>query len=99
VLRHDFQPGKLVLGVFLTGAAVAFEGDARGLWHVPWFAMVPIMVGGLCLAAIAGTIAYAVRRRRGGANPGGTRPHGPGDHGSGSSHSGGRGPYAHDSGT
>ncbi|GHJ35033.1 hypothetical protein [Streptomyces sp. TS71-3] len=59
---HEFQPGKLVVGVALTGAAVAFGGDARGLWDVPWFAMAPIVVGGLCLAAVAGTISYAIRR-------------------------------------
>ncbi|GHH78737.1 hypothetical protein GCM10018793_30010 [Streptomyces sulfonofaciens] len=64
MLRHDFQPGKLVAGVFLTGAAIVFGGDARGLWSVPWFAMPPIVVGGLCLAAVTGALSYAVRHRR-----------------------------------
>lgn len=62
--RHDFQPGKLVAGVFLIAAAVVFGGDARGLWHTPWAAMIPLVSGGLCLAGATGTITYAVRRRR-----------------------------------
>lgn len=64
MLRHDFQPGKLVAGTFLTGAAVVFGGDAAGLWSAPWFAMVPMVVGGLCLAGATGTITYALRHRR-----------------------------------
>lgn len=64
MLRHDVQPGKLVAGVALLGAAVVFGGDARGLWSVPWFVMAPIVVGGLCLAGATGTIASAVRYHR-----------------------------------
>lgn len=64
MLRHDVQPGKLVAGVALLAAAVVFGGDARGLWSVPWFVMVPIVVGGLCLAGATGTLTYAVRHRR-----------------------------------
>ncbi len=65
MLRHEFQPGKLVAGLILTGAAVVFGGDAAGLWSVPWFVMVPIVVGGLNLAGAMGTIAYGLRRRGG----------------------------------
>jgi hypothetical protein len=69
MMRHDFQPGKLVVGVVLLGAAIVFGGDARGLWSVPWFAMAPLVVGGLCLAGATGTIAYALRHRRGRPRP------------------------------
>jgi hypothetical protein len=69
VPRHDFQPGKLVAGVFLLGAAITFGGDARGLWSVPWFAMVPIVASGLSLAAATGTINKALRHRRGRRRP------------------------------
>ncbi|MFB7494111.1 hypothetical protein ACFC09_05305 [Streptomyces sp. NPDC056161] len=61
---HEFQPGKLVIGVFLSGAAVAYAGDAGGLWDTPWFAMVPLVVCGLCLAGAAAVLARLIRRRR-----------------------------------
>jgi hypothetical protein len=80
VLRHDVQPGKLVAGLALLGAAVAFGGDARGLWSVPWFVMVPIVVGGLCLAGATGTLTYAVRYRRRRPRTGAPGVHGTGPH-------------------
>ncbi|MFE9608536.1 hypothetical protein [Streptomyces sp. NPDC006012] len=61
---HEFQPGKLIIGAFLIGAAVAYAGDAGGLWDTPWFAMVPLVVCGLCLAGTAAMIARLIRRRR-----------------------------------
>ena len=64
MLRHEFQPGKLVAGVSLTGAAVFFGGDAIGLWSAPWYAMMPIVLGGLCLAGATGMVSHALRYRR-----------------------------------
>ncbi|GGX38436.1 hypothetical protein [Streptomyces fructofermentans] len=64
MLRHEFQPGRLVAGGFLTLAGGLYAGDAGGLWDTPWFAVIPLVVGGLCLAALAGTVAQAVRGRR-----------------------------------
>ncbi|MFH9087635.1 MULTISPECIES: hypothetical protein [unclassified Streptomyces] len=65
MLRHEFQPGKLVAGLFLTATGVAFAGDAGGLWETPWFAVVPLVVGGLCLAGAAAALARGIRRRGG----------------------------------
>ncbi|MER5598185.1 hypothetical protein [Streptomyces sp. NPDC002265] len=62
--RHEFQPGRLVAGVFLGLAGVVFAGDAGGLWHTPWFAVIPMVVGGLCLAGAAGIVAKGIRLRR-----------------------------------
>ncbi|MGW1255030.1 hypothetical protein ACWD5Q_07480 [Streptomyces sp. NPDC002513] len=64
MLRHEFQPGRLVAGAFLAVAGVVFAGDARGAWETPWFAIVPIVGGGLCLAAVSGLLARAIRRGR-----------------------------------
>nr|WP_202516033.1 MULTISPECIES: hypothetical protein [unclassified Streptomyces] len=64
-MRHEFQPGKLVAGLSLTAAGAVFAGDAGGLWDVPWFAIVPLVVGGLCLAGATATLARAIRRRGG----------------------------------
>ncbi|MFI8190683.1 hypothetical protein ACIF8T_18035 [Streptomyces sp. NPDC085946] len=78
MLRHEFQPGKLVAGLVLTAAGVVYAGDAGGLWDTPWFAVIPLVVGGLCLAGAAGFLAGRVRRRRGAGRPGtggaGARP-------------------------
>lgn len=76
MLRHDLQPGKLVAGVILTGTAVAFGGDARGLWTVPWALMVPLLVGGLCLAGVVGMVGYVVQYRRRRGRKSGTGTHG-----------------------
>ena len=61
--RHEFQPGRLVAGVFLTLTGVVYAGDAGGLWDTPWFVVIPLVTGGLCLAAAAGALAHGIRRR------------------------------------
>ncbi|MFE1026958.1 hypothetical protein ACFW5I_20710 [Streptomyces sp. NPDC058818] len=65
MLRHRFQPGRLVAGFFLTLAGVIYAGDAGGLWETPWFVLIPLVVGGLCTAGAVGVLAQAVHRRRG----------------------------------
>lgn len=65
MLRHEFQPGRLVAGLFLTATGAAFAGDAYGLWDTPWFVAVPLVMGGLCLAAGTGLLARRLRGRRG----------------------------------
>jgi membrane protein implicated in regulation of membrane protease activity len=64
VLRHEFQPGKLVAGLFLTLAGVIYAGDAGGLWETPWFAVIPLVVVGLFLAGTVALVTRSVRRRR-----------------------------------
>ncbi|MGW7262498.1 hypothetical protein [Streptomyces sp. NPDC054842] len=64
MLRHEFQPGKLVAGCFLALAGVVYAGDAGGLWETPWFAVIPIVTGGLCLAGATAFLTSALRRRR-----------------------------------
>ncbi|MET9561201.1 hypothetical protein ABZY07_12730 [Streptomyces tauricus] len=61
--RHEFKPGRLVAGLFLTLTAVIYAGDAGGLWETPWFAVIPLVTGGLCLAALTGSAAHGIRRR------------------------------------
>ncbi|WP_395572086.1 hypothetical protein [Streptomyces sp. BK79] len=65
MLRHRFQPGRLVAGAFLTAAGVVYAGDAGGLWQTPWFVLIPLVVGGLCVAGAVGVLARTVHRRRG----------------------------------
>ncbi|MGW2423755.1 hypothetical protein ACWC0C_31645 [Streptomyces sp. NPDC001709] len=65
MLRHEFQPGKLVAGLFLTATGVVFAGDAGGVWKTPWVAIVPLVVGGLLLAGVTAFVARAIRRRGG----------------------------------
>ncbi|MFD8369369.1 hypothetical protein ACFV2Z_01130 [Streptomyces sp. NPDC059688] len=65
MLRHEFEPGKLVAGLFLIAAGVVYAGDAGGLWETPRFAIVPLVVGGLCLAGATAVVARGMRRRGG----------------------------------
>ncbi|MEV6650398.1 hypothetical protein [Streptomyces sp. NPDC051219] len=62
--RHEFQPGRLVAGVALLTTGVAFAGDATGAWETPWYAMVPLVMGGLAVSALTGVVTLAVRRHR-----------------------------------
>ncbi|MEU9108509.1 hypothetical protein AB0D54_30085 [Streptomyces xanthophaeus] len=62
--RHEFQPGRLVAGVALTVAGVLYLLDNSGEADLPWFTVVPLALGGLCLAALVGMMTYAVRRDR-----------------------------------
>lgn len=65
MLRHEFQPGRLVAGTFLTVAGIVYAGDAGDAWETPWFVMIPLIIGGLCLAGATGILTRAIRRRRG----------------------------------
>ena len=64
MLRHEFQPGKLVAGAALIAAAVLFLGDAGGAWETPWFVLFPVVGGGLCLAGAVALVTGRIRRLR-----------------------------------
>ncbi|MFF5494885.1 hypothetical protein [Streptomyces aquilus] len=72
MLRHEFRPGRLVAGFFLTLAGVIYAGDAGGAWETPWFAIIPVVTAGLCLAGATALAGRAIRRRRTPAEPTGT---------------------------
>ncbi|MBV2355768.1 hypothetical protein KUM39_15525 [Streptomyces sp. J2-1] len=65
MLRHEFQPGRLLLGLCLIAAGVLYAGEVAGLWRIPWFTAVPLVIGGLFLAALAAAVNRGARRRRG----------------------------------
>ncbi|MFM9614732.1 hypothetical protein [Streptomyces niveiscabiei] len=62
--RHEFRPGRLLAGLFLSLAGALYAGDAGGLWETPWFAMFPLVMFGLGVAGVAGATARTVRKRR-----------------------------------
>ncbi|MFD3315193.1 hypothetical protein [Streptomyces sp. NPDC058694] len=62
--RHEFQPGRLIAGLFLTLTGVVYAGDAGDAWDTPWFVVIPLVTAGLCLAAAAGTLSHTIRRHR-----------------------------------
>ncbi|WP_330306789.1 MULTISPECIES: hypothetical protein [unclassified Streptomyces] len=64
MLRHEFQPGKLIAGFFLTLTGVIYAGDAGDAWDTPWFVVIPVVTGGLCLAGAVALVTHAFRRRR-----------------------------------
>ncbi|MDX3645703.1 hypothetical protein P1P70_41245 [Streptomyces sp. MB09-02B] len=78
MLRHEFRPGKLVAGLFLTAAGVVYLGDAGGAWNTPWFVVIPLVVGGLCIAGAVASLHHEIRGRRRAGRPGATGPTGPG---------------------
>lgn len=63
MLRHEFQPGKLIAGLFVTIAGITYVGDAGDAWETPWFAVIPLLMFGLTLAGAVGLLTGAIRRR------------------------------------
>lgn len=78
MLRHEFRPGKLVAGLFLTAAGVVYLGDAGGAWEAPWFVAIPLVVGGLCIAGAVASLDHEIRGRRRSGRTGTTGATGPG---------------------
>ncbi len=64
MLRHDFQPGRAVLGLTLLGAVAVYAADVAGEWDTPWWAPVPLVACGLVVATVVGAVGYGVRLRR-----------------------------------
>lgn len=64
MLVHEFRPGRALVGLAALGLAAAFAGDAADAWQTPWYAVIPVMCGGLGLAAFATWAGYRLRRRR-----------------------------------
>lgn len=64
MLRHEFQPGRLVAGNFLALGAATYIGDASGAWEIHWFVIIPVVTGGLCLAGAVALLTGRIRRRR-----------------------------------
>ncbi|MEO3974142.1 hypothetical protein [Streptomyces sp. CAU 1734] len=63
-VAHEFLPGRLIAGLTAIAATLVYAGDAAGSWRTPWYAMVPLVLGGLFLAGGAGAWHYTARRRR-----------------------------------
>ncbi|WP_333774588.1 hypothetical protein [Streptomyces sp. IBSBF 3136] len=66
MLRHEFRPGRLVVGLALAAAGAVFAGDAAGWWQTPWFVMIPLVAGGMVLGGVTSAVARGMRSRRGG---------------------------------
>ncbi|MCL8011677.1 hypothetical protein [Streptomyces sp. AS02] len=64
MLRHEFQPGRLVAGTFLTLTGIIYVGDAGDAWETPWFVVIPLVVGGLFLAGMVAAVTRGIRKRR-----------------------------------
>ncbi|MFI8289158.1 hypothetical protein EAO71_29450 [Streptomyces sp. ms191] len=63
MLLHEFRPGRLIAGATALALAVLYAGDAAAAWVAPWYAVVPVLCGGLGTAALATWVAYRIRRR------------------------------------
>ncbi|MFF0744398.1 hypothetical protein ACFYVL_28760 [Streptomyces sp. NPDC004111] len=64
MLRHEFQPGRAVLGLTFLGATALYAADVTGAWDTPWWVLIPVVCVGLAVASFLGLVAYSVRRRR-----------------------------------
>lgn len=60
--RHRFEPARLLLGLLLTGVALAYAMDAFGEWRVPTWALLAAVPASLLAAAFTAVVTFAVRR-------------------------------------
>ncbi|MEU0692233.1 hypothetical protein [Streptomyces uncialis] len=65
MLRHEFQPGKLIAGAALAVAGGLYAADVAGNGDLPWWTLVPIVLGGLGVAAVVGMSTVLWRHARG----------------------------------
>ncbi|MFG2871751.1 hypothetical protein [Streptomyces sp. NPDC048338] len=63
MLLHEFRPGRLIAGGTALALAALYAGDAADAWVTPWYAVVPVLCGGLGTAALVTWVAYRIRRR------------------------------------
>ncbi|MCX4982921.1 hypothetical protein OG259_16760 [Streptomyces sp. NBC_00250] len=63
MLLHEFRPGRLIVGLTALTLAAVYAGDAAGAWTTPWYAVIPVLCGGLGLAGLVTWVVYRVRRR------------------------------------
>ncbi|MGA5219380.1 hypothetical protein ACPCAE_25400 [Streptomyces cinereoruber] len=63
MLLHEFRPGRLLVGLTALALTALYAGDLAGAWTPPWYAVVPVLCGGLGAAALATWAAYRIRRR------------------------------------
>ncbi|MER6114985.1 hypothetical protein [Streptomyces sp. NPDC001743] len=61
---REFRPGRGVAGLVMLTLAAGYAADAAGMWDAPWTFFVPVLVGGLWLAATVTWVNYRIRRRR-----------------------------------
>ncbi|GAA0484292.1 hypothetical protein ABZ951_29155 [Streptomyces sp. NPDC046215] len=62
--RHEFEPGKLVVGLVLLACGGAYLAAAHGSWHFPAFVLLPVLGAGFCVAGLVSSLALVVRRHR-----------------------------------
>ncbi|MDJ1135962.1 hypothetical protein [Streptomyces iconiensis] len=62
MIRHSFEPSRLLLGLIMLGAAVAYLMDASGTWEVPFWALLVIVPAALVLAGLTALMTLVTRR-------------------------------------
>ncbi|WP_432094892.1 hypothetical protein [Streptomyces sp. bgisy100] len=63
--RHDLEPGKLIAGLVLLTAGLLRVLDATDVWETALWVLIPVVVGGLSLAALASVYLGTGRGERG----------------------------------
>jgi hypothetical protein len=58
---HRFEPARLLLGLPLLGAGLAFVLDAQGVWRLPTGLLLALLPLALLLGTVAGMVTALVR--------------------------------------
>ena len=64
MIRHPFEPSRLLLGLAMLGVAAVCLMDAAGEWEVPFWVPLAALPTALLLAGCAALVTFTARRRR-----------------------------------
>ena len=62
MIRHRFEPARLLLGLVLLFAAAAYLMDASGEWEVPFWVLIVLMPLAFLMAGFTALMTYIARR-------------------------------------
>ncbi|MFG3252261.1 hypothetical protein [Streptomyces sp. NPDC048172] len=62
MIRHRFEPARLLLGLVLLFAAAAYLMDASGEWEVPFWVLLVLMPLALLMAGFTALMTFLARR-------------------------------------
>ncbi|MFE0189059.1 hypothetical protein [Streptomyces sp. NPDC059008] len=65
MMRHPFEPGRLISGLTALTLGTAYGLDALGIWHAPGPWLFLALPAGLLLAGITAALWATARRRTG----------------------------------
>ncbi|WP_326688494.1 MULTISPECIES: hypothetical protein [unclassified Streptomyces] len=63
MIKHPFEPSRLLLGLAMLAVAAVYLMDAAGVWEVPFWVPLAVLPAALLLAGCTALVTFTARRR------------------------------------